>query len=268
MIKQTDNDPRNVRRLYNDLAHLWHLVSPLDDYLEETEIFCDILEKKSEIPVSILLHLGCGRGHNDFIFKQHYEVTGVDISPTMLQWAKVLNPEVEYIQGDMRTVQLDKKFDAVVAIDSVDYLVTEVDLKRLFNNAFDHLREGGIFMFILESIVERFKQNDTIMYSNHTEDEFLTVIENRFDPDVTDSEYEATFIYLYRQKGKLEILTDRHLCGLYSIELVRKLLHEAGFVVEIIEYRPPESALGNIENISEETYPLFIASKTQKINLD
>ena len=268
MIERTEIHSKNERRLYNDLAHLWHLVSPLGDYSEETELFYAILDKKSEIVIENLLHFGCGRGHNDFFFKQHFKVTGVDISSTMLEWARVLNPEIEYLEGDMRSVQLDKKFDAVVAIDSVDYLLTLADLKKMFKNAYDHLKSGGVFMFILESTREKFKQNDTIMYSNHTEDEILTVIENRFDPNVEDTEYEATFIYLYRKLGELEVLTDRHLCGLFNLAEVKKILIETGFRAEIVQYEPPESALGNIDIHLQETYPLFIASKSQKINLD
>src|SRR5690554_7962349 len=95
---------RNERRLYNDLAHLWHLVSPLDDYLEETELISDYIKKESRRRCETLLHLGCGRGHNDFVFKRYFRVTGVDISPVMLKYAARLNPEATYYQGDMRTV--------------------------------------------------------------------------------------------------------------------------------------------------------------------
>jgi len=251
----------NQRRLYDDLSHLWHLVSPLDDYLEETELFCELMKSESKIPLKDLLHLGCGRGHNDYIFKNHFNVTGVDLSSAMLKWAKKLNPEVDYHQGDMRTVKLNKKFDAVTAVDSVDYLITKNDLQKLFQNVFDHLNPDGIFMFILESTRDSFRQDDSIVYSNSSGDEWLTVFENRFDPDKTDTEYEITFVYLYRQKGVLEIFTDRHLCGLYSEAEVKKLLTAVGFQVKITYYHPPESAFGNAKTPNKETFSLFLSTK-------
>lgn len=264
MKEKRESDPRNVRRLYDDLAHLWHLVSPLEDYLEETELFADLLRKHSEIPLRSLLHLGCGRGHNDFIFKQHFDVTGVDQSEAMLEWARILNPEVEYFPGDMRTVEIKRGFDAITAVDSVDYLFTVEDLEKFFRTAYQHLNPGGVLMFILETTRETFRQNDTIMYTNRVEDEWLTVIENRFDPDVTDTEYEATFVYLYRKGKELEILHDRHLCGLFSLPEVEQLLIKTGFKVETIDYHPPVSALGSLDEFCREAYPLFLAGKSLK----
>ncbi len=252
---------KNQRRLYNDLSHLWHLVSPLEDYLEETELFCELLKNESKIPIRELLHFGCGRGHNDYIFKNHFRVTGVDLSPAMLNWAKRLNPEVDYIEGDMRDYKLGNKFDAVTAVDSVDYLITKNDLHQFFQNVYHHLNQNGIFMFILESTRETFQQDDTIVYSNSSGDEWLTVIENRFDPDGTDSEYEITFVYLYRQKGELEIFTDRHLCGLYSESEVHNLLTDVGFKVRITYYHPPDSAFGSVKSANKETFPMFLSCK-------
>lgn len=263
-VRGTMTGKRNERRLYNDLAHLWHLVSPLEDYLEETEFFCDLIKRESTREVKTLLHLGCGRGHNDYVFKRHFTVTGIDSSKAMLDWARTLNPENRYLEGDMCNVRLDSRFDAVAAVDSVDYLYKEEDLRTLFRNAFDHVNTGGIFMFILDDTRESFRQNDTVVYSNSSGDELVTVIENKYDPNSDDTEYEMTFVYLYRRAGYLEIFTDRHLCGLFHESVVKNLLTEAGFRVKIVDYHPPESAFGNMDSMNKETYPLFLAFKPGK----
>jgi SAM-dependent methyltransferase len=252
---------RNQRRLYNDLSHLWHLVSPLEDYLEETENIVEIIRQKSRRDCKTLLHLGCGRGHNDYVFKRHFGVTGVDISPTMLKWAAKLNPEVTYLPGDMRDIELNQAFDNVVSVDSVDYMTTYEDLKSLFSNAYQHLKPGGVFLFLLDNTKENFSQNETILYTNSSEDEILTVVENKYDTDVTDTEYEMTFVYLYRREGKLEVLTDRHICGLFTESRVSRLLSSAGFEVEVINYEPPQSAFGSWEKSEHITYPLFLGLK-------
>jgi hypothetical protein len=34
---------KDERRLYSDLAWTWPIISPVEDYIEETELLCDIL---------------------------------------------------------------------------------------------------------------------------------------------------------------------------------------------------------------------------------
>jgi SAM-dependent methyltransferase len=91
---------KDERRLYSDLAWTWPIISPVEDYIEETELFGKLIKEHSTIEVKTLLHLGCGGGHNDYTFKKHFKVTSVDISEDMLALAKKLNPEVNYQYGD------------------------------------------------------------------------------------------------------------------------------------------------------------------------
>ena len=77
-------------------------------------------EENSKIEVETLLHLGCGGGHNDYTFKKHFKVTGVDISENMLKLARKLNSEVTYYYGDMRDIKLTGCFDAVTILDSIN----------------------------------------------------------------------------------------------------------------------------------------------------
>ena len=138
----------NEKRLYNDLAWAFPIITPLEHYLEETQLFCNIIREHSKIPLKTLLHLGCGGGHNDYIFKKYFQVTGVDKSAAMLELARQLNPEVNYISGDMRSVRLENTFDAVVTIDSIAYMVTVEDLRGMFATVFSHLKPGGVFLFL------------------------------------------------------------------------------------------------------------------------
>ena len=76
---------KDARRLYHDLSWIWPIISPPEDYIEESEFFCRIIKEESKIAVRSLFHMGCGGGRNDFTFKKHFEVTGVDISKKMLE---------------------------------------------------------------------------------------------------------------------------------------------------------------------------------------
>lgn len=248
------SDERDTRRLYHDLSWIWPIVCPPEDYVEETELFSRTIKEKAEIEVRTLLHLGCGGGRHDYTFKNHFKVTGLDVSREMLGMARKLNPKLEYVCGDMRTVRLGTSFDSVAALDSINYMRTEDDLRRTFLTAYDHLNPGGVFLTFAEESLERFKQNRTIA-STHTQGNIqVTFIENSFDPDPSDNHFEMTLIYLIRKKSQLEIHTDFHLWGLFEKHTWHSLLKETGFDVD--ELRFEHSTF-----LEDDTLPMFVCLK-------
>ena len=108
------------RHLYKSLAWIWPIVSPPDDYIQETKLFSKIIRTHSKIPVKNILHLGCGGGHHDFTLEKYFCVTGIDMSEAMLTLARKLNPKVTYHLGDIRRVRLGSVFDAVAVFDSIN----------------------------------------------------------------------------------------------------------------------------------------------------
>jgi SAM-dependent methyltransferase len=245
---------KDERRLYGDLAWTWPIISPVEDYIEETELFSKLIKKHSTIEVNTLLHLGCGGGHNDYTFKKHFKVTSLDISEDMLTLAKKLNPEVNYQYGDIRTIRLEERFDAVTILDSINYIKTVEDLQRTFITTYEHLKPGGVFLTFMEQIAGQFKQNNTTCSTHSKGDVEITFVENDYDPDPNDTSYEATFIYLIRVGGKLEIHTDRHLCGIFKLKIWLKLLKEVGF--KVIQNKFEHSTF-----IKGESYPILICIK-------
>jgi ubiquinone/menaquinone biosynthesis C-methylase UbiE len=78
---------------YDTLAWTDAIISPPEDYAEETELLIQALKKHSTGEIKTILHLGYGAGGNDYIFNKHFKVTGIDISPGMLDIARKTNPE-------------------------------------------------------------------------------------------------------------------------------------------------------------------------------
>ena len=245
---------KDERRLYSDLAWTWPIISPIEDYIEETELFSKIIKEHSKIEVKTLLHLGCGGGHNDYTFKKHFKVTSLDISEGMLTLAKKLNREVNYQYGDMRTTRLEERFDTVIALDSINYIKTEEDLQRTFITAYEHLKPGGVFLTLVEQIAGQFKQNNTTHSIHSQSDVEFTFIENYYDPDPADTNYEAIFIYLIRAGGKLEVYTDRHLCGIFKLKTWLGFLKATGFEVKQVKFTHSTFTEG-------ESYPMLICIK-------
>ncbi|GAK61122.1 methyltransferase type 11 [Candidatus Vecturithrix granuli] len=215
---------------YHDLAWTESIITSPAEYAEDTEYFGKIINDNSRIEAKTLLHLGCGAGGNDGTFKKHFKVTGVDISEGMLAIARRLNPEVRYIGGDMRNIQLKETFDAVAIPDSIGYMITQEDLRQAIMTAYKHLKPGGILL-IVALISEDFRSNNFV-YTGSRGDIEVTIFENNYFCEFQPTMYEATFAYLIRRKGNLEVFFDRHTLGLFPLTTWVSLLTDVGFELE------------------------------------
>jgi SAM-dependent methyltransferase len=96
-----------------------------------------------------LLELGCGTGRHAALFREAgYEVTGVDMSGTMLALARKNNPDIAFAQADARQVRLDRKFDIVTSLFHVaSYQTGNADFSAYLESVRTHLAPGGVFIF-------------------------------------------------------------------------------------------------------------------------
>jgi SAM-dependent methyltransferase len=95
-----------------------------------------------------VLDLGCGTGNHTRLLKNDYDMTGVDLSESMLVSAASKNPDVKFYQGDARTFKLDKKFDVVLMMSAVlGYQTTNDGVIETMKNVRGHLDDGGLFVF-------------------------------------------------------------------------------------------------------------------------
>jgi hypothetical protein len=109
-------------------------------------------------------------------------------------------------------------------------MTTARDLRRASITAYKHLRPGGVLL-IIANIAEEFKENNFV-YTGSKGDVEITIFENNYLHDITETTYEATFIFLIRRKGKLEIHTDYHILGIFKLKTWLDLLKEVGFEVK------------------------------------
>jgi SAM-dependent methyltransferase len=216
-------------RSYSDLAWTELVLSPPGENEEEVEALCRALMGSGGPGPRTLLHLGCGAGVYDRVFKRHFKVTGVDISEGMLRIARRLNSDVRYVRGDMRKVRLGTTFDAVTIPDSIDYMTTAGDLGKAVDTAFLHLKPGGVLL-IVAHLREQFKENNFV-YEGRGRGVRVTVFENN---TITGRHgYEATLVYLIRRQKSLEIFSERHVLGLFDGPTWNRLLRQRGFRVRM-----------------------------------
>jgi hypothetical protein len=147
--------------------------------------------------------------------------------------ARTLNPEGEFFEGDMRSFALGRTFDAVLMDDAISFMAGRADFSAAFRMAFDHLNPGGVMIATPDVTTETFQQNRTVATpaAGRSKPDHLDVvfIENSYDPDPSDENFEATMIFVIRENGRLRLEMDRYTLGLFSLDVWRRTLSETGF---------------------------------------
>lgn len=97
-------------------------------------------------PASVL-DAGCGTGRvGRELARRGVDVTGVDIDPDMLGTARRRAPEVEWLLGDLATVDLERTFDAIVMAGNVMIFLTPGTEAAVVANLARHLTPGGVLI--------------------------------------------------------------------------------------------------------------------------
>ena len=231
-------------RLYGDLAPWFHLLTAPGDYEEEATLYGRLLAEQAEDSVETVLELGSGAGNNASHLKRDFALTLVDRSAPMLALSRALNPECEHVEGDMRTVRLDRTFDAVFVHDSLAYILTEADLGEVFATALAHCRPGASAIFVPDYVAETFAPA-TRHGGNDSRDGVrgLRYLEWVHPADATT--YVVDFAYLLRDADRVTGEHDRHVCGVFPRSVWLDGLEAVGFDVRVVEpdYEEPTGQL-------------------------
>jgi hypothetical protein len=167
--------------------------------------------------------------------RQHFEMTLVDASPQMLGVSRILNPQCEHIQGDMRTLRLGRSFDAVLIHDAIMYMTTEADLRKTLETAFVHCTTQASALIMPDFVRETFVNGGHHHGAHESGNRSLRKIEWTFDADPSDTNYTVDFAYMLRiGTGSVQVEHDHHEFGLFSREDWKRLMADAGFNSQIV----------------------------------
>ena len=242
-------------KLYNELTDWWPLLSAPEDYAEEAAFYQQSLIGACARPCRTLLELGSGGGNNASHLKRRFTMTLVDLSPGMLEVSRALNPECEHVEGDMRTVRLGRRFDAVFVHDAIVYMTTEDDLKRAIETAYLHCEPGGAAMFAPDHLLENFRPS-TDHGGHDGADRSMRYLEWTWDPDPADHSYVVDYTYVLREgHGPVRVEHDRHVEGLFARADWLRLLSGAGFAPSAVPFDHSELEPG--------TYEVFVCRRPE-----
>lgn len=134
----------NVQQTYEKIAH-WFSENRSKTLFEKPWLDKVINRLK---PQAKILDLGCGTGVpiGKYFKENNFHVTGVDSSSEMLKLARKHDSNGVFIQGDMRELSLNEKFDAIIAWHSFFHLNQE-EQRKMFIIFAHHLNDNGILIF-------------------------------------------------------------------------------------------------------------------------
>lgn len=106
-------------------------------------------------PVADVLDVACGTFSLDLpLLKRGYRVVGRDLSADMLRVArrnlKEAGRTADVAEGDMKSLRLNRSFDAVLCLGTAfNYITAPRDIRATFRTLHRHLRPGGLLVLDL-----------------------------------------------------------------------------------------------------------------------
>lgn len=230
-------------RLYHELAELWPLVSPPEDYAEEARVVLRRTRQRLGRPPRgqrwSLLELGSGGGHLLSHLTGDFHVEAVDPAPRMIAQSRRLNPGVRHHLGDMRRIRLRRSFDIVLIHDAIGYMLSESDLRQAMRTAAIHLHSGGALIVMPDYLHETFIDGEAAQDANTAEDIQVSFVSQVHDANPRDGRFELLMVFMIRRAGTLRVVEDRHRCGLFSRADWTHALLQSGFTAVTIEVHAP-----------------------------
>lgn len=258
-----------MAKLYEQLAHLWPLLSPAEDYAGDAERIQALIDANLQQERTVsdgdsdnpreplnVVEFGAGGGHTLFFLAQNCNCTAVDLSDAMLENSRHINPDVTHVVADMRSVQLNQLFDVVLIHDAIDYLTSVADIAATFATASRHLRPGGLLIVAPTYVTETFVAGESMEDENADDDvevRFVSRIAAVVDKP-TLMEMHLTIFIRDLATQELIVETDKHVCGLFARQAWLDLLRDAGFDAKVDAFLSDDD--GNDEPI-----PTFIGIK-------
>lgn len=224
--------------IYNKFATVYDKMGADRHSIHMVE-YCQKIFKKFRIDPHTGLDLCCGTGTAIKLFAEiGLKMSGLDASAEMLtQAAAKLKkekatlyhkslPKFKLLDDNQQPVQ----FDLVTSFyDSLNYLKSEKELGITFQSVADHLKEGGWFIFDMNT-----PESLKTLWDEHTyagvKDDMAWVWRNEYDKKKKRAACHATF---FKKEGKLyERFDETHYEQGYTNSVIKDLLKKAGFVVK------------------------------------
>ena len=226
------------KKIFNSGIH-YNLFYDKKDYLKEAEYINKKL-KENNVSGNSLLELGCGTGkHALNLTKMGYKILGIDQSQEMIDAAQK-NENFKCINGDIRNLNLNKKFDSIISLFHViSYQITNKSLNAVFKTAYDHLNDHGLFLFDawFAPAVINLKPDVRVKTISNKSNTITRIAEPEMILNNNQVNVKYTFYDVNNSSGKLRVTEEIHQMRFFSIPELEYIANQIGFqLLEVEEF--------------------------------
>ncbi len=185
------------------------------DYAAESaQVLVEIQSRKPD--AATLLDVACGTSGHLQHLQHRFNVTGVELDRSMLEQARRRLPGVTLRCGDMRSFELDRRFDAVTCLFSaIGYMLGPDDLAAATMAMARHLVPGGVL--IIEPWLHPAQWWDGHVVAEAANDTGVAVARaSRSSRNGTISRFE--FHYTVARARGVETFIEPHELRLWTVE--------------------------------------------------
>ncbi|MHA6260350.1 class I SAM-dependent DNA methyltransferase [Sporosarcina sp. CAU 1771] len=233
-----------MKQAYSDFASVYDELMtdiPYDTYAELLNLAAGGLSGKK------VLDIGCGTGLLSVkLAKMGGIVTGLDISPDMIEVARKratsLSLPISFIEQPMQDLEGFEELDvAVIAIDSLNYVIERGEVIAALTKIYQSLTLGGVLLFDVHST---FKMDEIFMESPFTFDNGgIAYIWETEEGDEPHSVYSELAFFVQNIDGLYTRFDEVHYQRTFSVHEYIEILETIGYSIERIfadwEDEPP-----------------------------
>ena len=216
-------------------------------------------QKALAVERNVVVDLGCGTGTlTELLADRGCDMIGIDASQEMLNIAlekrERSGKEILYLCQDMRELELYGTAGAVISVcDSLNYLLEEEEMLRVFRLVNNYLYPGGVFLFDFNTVYKyETVIGDSLIAENREDCSFIW--ENYYDAEGQINEYDLTiFARTDNQDGEdiFRRFTETHYQRGYTLEEMRGMVEKAG--MEFVRAEDADTR-GEVREESERIY--------------
>lgn len=223
--------------IYSILAPVYDAINGEVDHEKWADFYEREIRRFESGQTSLILDLGCGTGSMTLaLARRGYDMTGIDISPEMLNVARSraekerLSERILWLCQDMTDFELYGTVEAVVScLDCVNHLLSRDEVRECFSLVHNYLSPNGLFLFDLNSPY-KFRH----IYGDRAylfeEKDFFCTWQNAFREKSGICDFSIS-LFRREKDGRYTRFDEWQREKMYTPAAIERLLRETGFTL-------------------------------------